>query len=261
MATNGSSEYAIELKKIEKIFPNGFKALKEIDLQVKPGEFISLIGLSGSGKSTLLRMINRLLDPSSGEVFLEGKNITKIKGDKLRRERRRVGMIFQQHNLVKRSSVLVNVLSGALGGMPTWRSFFKSFPRQIVEKAYVNLDRVGIAERALNRATALSGGQQQRVAIARALMQDPTIMLADEPVASLDPATSHSVMKYLRMVNERDGLTILCSIHFLSLAREYSTRVIAMKDGEIVFDGPPTEIDDNRFKAIYGEEAVEVEIH
>lgn len=253
-------QYIIQLMNVTKRFPNGFVALKNVDLNVKPGEFISVIGLSGSGKSTMLRMINRLLDPTEGTIFLEGDNITHSRGDKLRKYRRRVGMIFQQHNLVKRANVLTNVLTGALGSQPGWRAIFNSFPQDIVMRAYENLDRVGIADRALNRATALSGGQQQRVAIARALMQQPSIMLADEPVASLDPATSHSVMKYLRMVNQRDGLTILCSIHFLSLAREYSTRVIAMKDGEIVYDGPPSDIDENRFKQIYGQDAVEVEI-
>jgi phosphonate transport system ATP-binding protein len=169
-------------------------------------------------------------------------------------------MIFQQFNLVTRSSVMTNVLSGRLGYVnPMW-SLVNRFPPEDVEAALKNLARVGIEDKADSRADALSGGQQQRVAIARALMQDPKMMLADEPVASLDPATSHSVLKYLEQLNKQDGLMVLCSLHFLSLARTYADRIIALKDGQLVFDGLPAEIDDNRFRSIYGEDAVQVEI-
>ena len=245
---------------LQKKFPNDYVALKNVNLNVKKGEFIAVIGLSGSGKSTMLRMINRLINPTKGQIHILGEDITNYSGKKLRNIRSKVGMIFQQHNLIKRASVLTNVLTGQLGSIQTYRSLLNSFPNKAYELAYENLRRVGIEEKALNRATELSGGQQQRVAIARALMQNPLIMLADEPVASLDPATSHSVMKYLKDINQNDDVTILTSLHFLSLAREYSSRVIAMKAGEIVFDGLPSEIDNDRFKAIYGEDSTEVEI-
>jgi phosphonate transport system ATP-binding protein len=169
-------------------------------------------------------------------------------------------MIFQQFNLVRRASVLTNVVSGRLGYLPTWRVVLGRFPPDVRDRAALNLGRVGILEKARARADALSGGQQQRVGIARALMQEPELVLADEPVASLDPATSHSVMRYLEEINRKDGITVICALHFLSLARRYGTRVVALKDGRIVFDGPPAEIDETRFKEIYGEDAVEVEI-
>ena len=169
-------------------------------------------------------------------------------------------MIFQQFNLVKRASVFSNVLAGKLGGRPVWRTIFYRPTRDEVREAFENLGRVGIVDKAYARADALSGGQQQRVGIARALMQEPQLMLADEPVASLDPATSHSVMKYLEDINKKDGITVICSLHFLSLARRYGTRVIALKDGRVAFDGLPRDIDERRFRDIYGEDAVEVEI-
>jgi phosphonate transport system ATP-binding protein len=216
--------------------------------------------LSGSGKSTLLRCINRLIDPTEGRIVWNGVDITAASDDELRQIRRRIGMIFQQFNLVKRSSVITNVMSGRLGYLNPLFSLANYFPRSERDRALAALERVGIAEKANNRASSLSGGQQQRVGIARVLMQEPELILADEPVASLDPATSHSVMKYLQLLNKEDGLTILCSLHFLSLARAYADRVIALKDGILEFDGLPSEIDNDRFKQIYGEDAVEVEI-
>jgi phosphonate transport system ATP-binding protein len=249
------------IENLTKIYDNGFKALDNLSLEIPDGQFVSIIGLSGSGKSTLLRCINRLIDPTYGRITWNGLDITAATDDELRNIRRRIGMIFQQFNLVKRSSVLTNVLSGRLGYMSPMLSLINYFPAREKERAMAALARVGIAEKANNRASALSGGQQQRVGIARALMQEPEMMLADEPVASLDPATSHSVMKYLELLNKEDGMTILCSLHFLSLARAYSDRVIALKDGKLEFDGLPRDIDDDRFRLIYGEEAVEVEIH
>jgi len=195
-----------------------------------------------------------------GTVTFDGADVTKARGAELRRIRRRIGMIFQQFNLVKRSSVYSNVIAGRLGYRSTWRTIASRPDRDDVALAFENLGRVGIPEKAFGRADALSGGQQQRVGIARALMQRPELMLADEPVASLDPATSHSVMKYLEEINKKDGITVICSLHFLSLARRYGTRVIALKDGKIAFDGKPADIDERRFKEIYGEDAVEVEI-
>jgi phosphonate transport system ATP-binding protein len=251
----------VSIKDLVKIYPpSGTRALDGISLDFHKGEFVVLIGLSGSGKSTLLRCINRLVDPTSGTVTFDGIDVTRAKGAELRRIRRRIGMIFQQFNLVKRSSVFTNVLAGRLGYRATWRTIAGRPTRDDVALAFENLGRVGIVEKAFGRADALSGGQQQRVGIARALMQRPELMLADEPVASLDPATSHSVMKYLEEINKKDGITVICSLHFLSLARRYGTRVIALKSGKVAFDGKPADIDDRRFKEIYGEDAVEVEI-
>ena len=250
----------LQLKDLTKVYRGGTRALDGISLDVANGEFVVLIGLSGSGKSTLLRCINRLIDPTSGSVIFEGTDVTRARGAELRRVRRRIGMIFQQFNLVKRSSVFSNVLAGKLGTRPTWRTIIYRPARDEVREAFENLGRVGIVDKAYQRADALSGGQQQRVGIARALMQQPQLMLADEPVASLDPATSHSVMKYLEEINKKDGITVICSLHFLSLARRYGTRVIALKGGKVEFDGLPRDIDDRRFKEIYGEDAVEVEI-
>jgi phosphonate transport system ATP-binding protein len=250
----------LRIEHLVKVYPNGTRALDDVSLDVDRGEFVVLIGLSGSGKSTLLRCINRLVEPTSGRILFDGVDMTRVSGGELRRMRRRIGMIFQQFNLVKRSSVFANVLSGRLGSRPLWRTIAMRPTTDDVALAFDNLGRVGIVGKAYSRADALSGGQQQRVGIARALMQRPDVMLADEPVASLDPATSHSVMKYLEEINRKDGITVLCSLHFLSLARRYGTRVIALKDGRVAFDGKPVDIDERRFKEIYGEDAVEVEI-
>jgi len=249
------------IENLTKVYENGFVALKNFSLEIPDGQFVSIIGLSGSGKSTLLRCINRLIDPTEGRIIWNGLDITAASDDELRQIRRRIGMIFQQFNLVKRSSVLTNVMAGRLGYINPALSLVNYFPRSERDRAFAALQRVGISEKAFSRASALSGGQQQRVGIARTLMQNPEMILADEPVASLDPATSHSVMKYLQLLNKEDGLSVLCSLHFLSLARAYADRVIALKDGVLEFDGLPSEIDNDRFKMIYGEDAVEVEIH
>lgn len=250
----------LEVQHLTKIYEDGTLALDGVSFTVEDGEFLVIIGLSGSGKSTLLRCINRLVEPTSGRVVWNGLNVTAASQEELRKIRRQIGMIFQQFNLVKRSSVLTNVLSGRLGYVNPWLSLAHQFPRAERERAMRNLELVGIADKAKNRADELSGGQQQRVGIARALMQEPKLMLADEPVASLDPATSHSVLKYIEQLNQEQGVTVLCSLHFLSLARRYGTRIIALKDGHIVFDGRPAGIDERRFKEIYGEEAIEVEV-
>jgi phosphonate transport system ATP-binding protein len=250
----------LEIRNLTKIYPNGTVALDTVNLTVRDGEFVVVLGLSGSGKSTLLRCINRLVEPTSGTILLDGRDVTAASEAEIRRIRRSIGMIFQQFNLVKRGTVLMNVLSGRLGYVNTVGPLVYRFPAADIERAMHNLERVGIADRARQRADTLSGGQQQRVAIARALMQEPTLMLADEPVASLDPATSHSVLRYVEEINRDQGITVLCSLHFLSLARRYATRIIALKAGKLVFDGLPSEIDDARFKAIYGEDAIQVEI-
>jgi phosphonate transport system ATP-binding protein len=249
----------LTIERLVKDYSGGTRGLDNVSLEVRDGEFVVLIGLSGSGKSTLLRCINRLVEPTSGRIMLDGVNITAAPDHEMRKIRRNIGMIFQQFNLVRRSSVLTNVLTGRLGYVSQWRSVLAHFGEEDYKRALINLDRVGLRERAHQRADRLSGGQQQRVAIARALMQEPKIMLADEPVASLDPATSHSVLKYLQQIN-REGMTVVCSLHFLSLARAYGTRVIALKSGRLMFDGRPSDINEQRFREIYGEDAVEVEI-
>ncbi len=245
----------LRVENLTKIFPDGTEAVRNVSFTVQDGEFLAIIGLSGSGKSTLLRCINRLIDPTEGRVTWDGVDITAAQGKELRHIRRKIGMIFQQFNLVKRSSVMVNVLSGRLGYANPWTSLFHRFSSQDRQRAVSALDRVGIAEKAHNRADQLSGGQQQRVGIARALMQEPRIMLADEPVASLDPVLAHSILQYLELLNQQDGITVLCSLHFLDLVQRYATRVIGLKDGELVFDGLPSELTRERFKEVYGEEA------
>jgi len=248
------------IEHLTKVYPNGVVALRDINLTVRDGEFLVLVGLSGSGKSTLMRCINRLVEPTEGRIILDGVDITAASPEELRVIRRHIVMIFQQFNLVKRVSVMTNVLSGRLGSTPPAWALLNRFRSEDYQDAMRNLERVGIADKANARADTLSGGQQQRVGIARALMQNPRLMLADEPVASLDPATSHSVLRYLEEINRQDGITVICALHFLSLARRYGTRVVALKAGQIVFDGLPGDIDHERFKAIYGEDAIEVEI-
>ncbi|HEV8638846.1 MAG TPA: phosphonate ABC transporter ATP-binding protein [Chloroflexota bacterium] len=250
----------LRIEHLTKVYPNGTRALDDLSLAVRDGEFLVVVGLSGSGKSTLLRCVNRLIEPTAGRIWLDDLEITGASAAALRRIRLQIGMIFQQFNLVRRQSVLTNVLSGRLGYVGTLPSLLGRFPGADLERARHNLARVGILEKARQRADTLSGGQQQRVAVARALMQEPKLMLADEPVASLDPATSHSVMRYLEEINREDGITVIANLHFLSLARRYATRVVALNAGRVVFDGLPTEIDEARFREIYGQDAVEVEI-
>jgi phosphonate transport system ATP-binding protein len=251
----------IRVEHLTKIYERGeVLALNDVSFTVKRGEFLVLLGLSGSGKSTLLRCINRLIEPTAGTIVFDGIDVTRASSRQLRQLRRRMAMIFQQFNLVKRSTVLTNVLSGRLGYVSPGASAIHKFSKKDINMAMADLDRVGIPEQAYKRADELSGGQQQRVGIARALMQQPDLLMADEPVSALDPATSHSVMQHLETMNREDGVTVIASLHFLSLARRYGTRILALKDGEIVFEGLPTEIDEAKFKEIYGEEAEEVEV-
>jgi len=251
----------LEIRNLSKEYADGTRALDNVSFTVEDGEFLVIIGLSGSGKSTLLRCINRLIDPTAGQIILDGVDITAASSAELRRIRRDIGMIFQHFNLVKRSTVMRNVMAGRLGYVNPWLSLLGIFPPEDRRRARDALELVGISEKANNRADALSGGQQQRVGIARALMQEPKLLLADEPVSALDPATSHSVLKYIEQINQQRGVTVLCSLHFLSLARTYATRIIALKDGNMMFDGLPSEIDEKRFKEIYGEDAVRVEVN
>jgi len=254
-------EDLIRIDRLTKIYERGeVLALNDISCTVKRGEFLVLLGLSGSGKSTLLRCINRLIEPTAGTILFDGNDVTKASSRQLRHLRRRMAMIFQQFNLVKRSTVLTNVLSGRLGYASPAATAVHKFSKEDVALAMANLERVGIPEQAYKRADELSGGQQQRVGIARALMQQPDLLMADEPVSALDPATAHSIMQYLEQMNQEDGVTVVTSLHFLSLARRYGTRILALKGGEIVFEGSPAEIDKDKFKEIYGEDAEEVEV-
>ncbi|WP_141336607.1 phosphonate ABC transporter ATP-binding protein [Paenibacillus sp. tmac-D7] len=242
----------IEFKNVSKVYPNGTVGLKNINLNMKKGEFIVIVGLSGAGKSTLLRSINRLHEITDGQIVIDGHSITAASGTQLRRLRRDIGMIFQSFNLVKRSSVLRNVLSGRVGYHSTLRTLLGLFPKQDVELALNALSRVNILDKAYSRADELSGGQQQRVSIARALAQEAKIILADEPVASLDPLTTRQVMDDLKRINQELGITTVVNLHFIDLAREYATRIIGLRAGEVVFDGPVAEATDEKFSEIYG---------
>ncbi len=245
----------LRIEHLTKVYEDGTVALKDVSFTVPDGEFMAVIGLSGSGKSTLLRCINRLIEPTEGDIWWNNVHLSHVTGEELRRARRKIGMIFQHFNLVDRSTVMTNVLSGRLGYVNPMASIMGRFPEADIKRAYASLQRVGIRDKADNRADELSGGQRQRVGIARALMQEPELLLADEPVASLDPALAHSIMRHLQQINREDGIMVLCSLHFLDLVQQYSTRAIALNEGKLVFDGTPNEIDDARFIEIYGQEA------
>jgi len=249
------TEPAVRIEGLGMVYPDGVRALDGVTMEVREGEFLAVLGLSGSGKTTLLRCINRLIDPTEGKIWIFDQEVTALKGAELRALRRRVAMIFQQFNLVKRHTVLANVLSGALGRSSLVPSLLMTFPADERQQALAALDRVGLADRITSRADALSGGQQQRVAIARALMQEPQLILADEPVASLDPALRHSVMRHIEALNREEGLTVLCSLHDIDLVARYATRLVALRDGRLVWEGPPSGFGKETFREIYGEEA------
>ncbi len=232
-------------------YPGGLTALKDVTLSIEKGEFVVIVGLSGAGKSTMLRAVNGLV-PVSGSVLVDGREVVGASRTELRKIRSDVGMIFQTFNLVNRSLVINNALMGRLAQVPRWRSFTGLWPVEDKEIALQSLERVDIVEKAYVRASDLSGGQQQRVGIARALAQEPNIILADEPVASLDPVTSHLVMRDLQRINRELGITTLINLHFLDLARHYGRRLIGLNDGRVVFDGDISEVDDEVFRGIYG---------
>ncbi len=233
------------------------RAVDAVTLDVPKGQMLGVIGRSGAGKSTLLRMLNRLAEPSAGRIVFDGVDVTKLKGFELRRWRSRCAMIFQQFNLVPRLDVLTNVLLGRLNGHGFVASMLASFPAQERADAIRALDRLDMTPQALQRADTLSGGQQQRVAIARALMQRPDVLLADEPIASLDPRSAGIVMDALRRINKEDGLTVVCNLHTLDTARTYCDRVVAMLAGKVVFDGHPQELTEATVRRVYGVEANE----
>lgn len=251
----------LEIRNLTKIYKDGTVALRNVSFEVKDGEFLIIIGLSGSGKSTLLRCINRLIDPTEGEIIWDGVDLAQLEGEELRKARRKIGMVFQHFNLVKRSSVITNVLAGRLGYTSSRQSLFGRFSKEDHKKARESLERLGITDQAHKRADELSGGQQQRVGVARALMQEPSMILADEPVASLDPVLAHSILQHLEMLNQEDNISIICSLHYLDLVQRYSTSVIGLSKGEIVYKGSKKDIQamtDTEFKDIYGEEAERV---
>ncbi|CDN37180.1 phosphonate ABC transporter ATP-binding protein [Bacillus thuringiensis] len=250
----------IEFRNVSKVYPNGTKGLNNINLKIQKGEFVVMVGLSGAGKSTLLRSVNRLHEITEGEIIIEGESITAAKGKELRRMRRDIGMIFQSFNLVKRSTVLKNVLAGRIGYHSTLRTTLGLFPKEDVELAFQALKIVNILKKAYARADELSGGQQQRVSIARALAQEAKIILADEPVASLDPLTTKQVLNDLKKINEDFGITTIVNLHSIDLARQYATRIIGLHAGEIVFDGSVEEATDEKFAEIYGDVAQKNEL-
>ena len=240
----------ISIRGLGKTYTGGVRALNEISIDVLPGEFLVILGPSGAGKSTLLRCINRLVDPSEGQILHNGVEITGHRGD-LRAIRRQFGMVFQQFNLVKRLSVLTNVLTGRLGYHSAWRSLVYSFSEADKRIAIECLARVNMEHKAFQRADTLSGGEQQRVAIARALAQQPTVILADEPVASLDPKIARQVLSYLREAAQELGITVLCNLHQVDYAREFSERLVGMSRGAVVFEGAPSALTDDILHRIY----------
>ena len=243
----------LELKGVSKTYPGGVQALSNVSFGVPAGQFLVILGPSGAGKSTLMRCVNRLVDPSAGQIIFEGREITG-KGRDLRAIRRQFGMVFQQFNLVKRLSVLTNVLTGRLGYRSVWRSLAYSFPEDDKRIAVECLARVNMEHKAFQRADTLSGGEQQRVAIARALAQQPKLILADEPVASLDPKIARQVLTYLRQVAKQLGITVLCNLHQVDYAREFAERIVGMSRGAVVFDGPADELTEQVIRKIYYEQ-------
>lgn len=240
----------IRIENVSKTYDNGVKALKNINLEVKKGEYVAILGLSGAGKSTLLRCINTIVNPTEGNIYFDGVNnesltfdnsdnsvdITQLKGKQLRQLRTQIGMIFQSFNIVKRMSVLQNVLSGRVAYHPTWKTILGLFPEEDKQIAYQALSKVDILDKTFSRASQLSGGQMQRVAIARSIAQQAKILLADEPVASLDPITTFEVMAYIKKLNVEDGITVIANLHHVDLALNYATRIVGVKAGEIVYD-------------------------
>lgn len=250
----------IKFDNVNKVYSNGLHALKNVSLEIKQGEFVAIIGLSGAGKSTLLRTINRMHDISEGSLTVNGQEVNDLSGKDLRKFRRKVGMVFQSFNLVTRTTVINNVLTSRVPDMPLWKSIIGLYSKEDKVIALEALDKVGILDKAYVRADQLSGGQQQRVALARTLAQKPEIILADEPVAALDPITAKQVMDDFKKINKELNMSVLINIHHVDLALKYADRVIGIKAGEIVYDGPATKVDSEVLKQIYGRELVADEV-
>lgn len=239
---------------LTKTYRTGDRALSDVSFEVEKGQVVGLIGPSGAGKSTLIRCVNRLVQPSSGAVRLNGEDLTKLGTGDLRKARRRIGMIFQEYALVERLTVMENVLSGRLGYVPFWRSFTRRFPPADIQRAFRLLDRVGLLAHADKRADALSGGQRQRVGIARALAQEPELLLIDEPTASLDPRTSRQIMRLIVEICRESGLPAIINIHDVVLAQQFTDRIIGLQAGRVVFDGAPAALTEEALTRIYGAE-------
>ena len=241
----------IEFQHVSKTYPNGVKGLKDVNLSIGQGEFVAIIGLSGAGKSTLIRTINRMIDITEGTLTVDGVDVMSLRGKALRRFRRKIGMIFQSFNLITRSTALKNVLTSQVPDMNFFRVLLGIFTKEQKLRALEALDKVGILDKAYTRCDQLSGGQQQRVALARTLNQNPTIILADEPVAALDPVTAHQVMSYFKRINEEMNISVLINIHHVDLALKYATRVIGIRAGELVYDGPTANVTQEILDSIY----------
>ncbi len=250
----------LRIEDLSKKYPTGDEALNDVKLEVPKGQVMALIGPSGAGKSTLIRCVNRLVEPTKGKVFLGDLELTKLSRWKLRQARRRMGMIFQEYALVERLTVMENVLSGRLGYVGFWRSWFRRFPGDDIREAYRLLDRVGLMDMADKRADELSGGQRQRVGICRALIQNPDLLLVDEPTASLDPKTSRQIMRLINELCEERGLAAIINIHDVLLAQMFSKRIVGLEQGSIVYDGPPEDLTPEVLTRIYGEENWEATI-
>lgn len=250
----------LRLNQLTKTYKTGDKALKGITLDVPKGQFLALIGPSGAGKSTMIRCINRLVEPTEGAVLLDDVDLTKLGSAALRRARREMGMIFQEYALVERLTVMENVLSGRLGYVGFWRSFLRRYPQSDIDEAFRLLDRVGLLHMADKRADELSGGQRQRVGICRALIQNPKLLLVDEPTASLDPKTSRQIMRLITELCRERGLAAIINIHDVALAQMFVPRIVGLRFGEIVFDGPPDGLTSDKLTEIYGEEDWEATI-
>ena len=244
----------LEIKQLVKKYHTGDLAINGVDLKVEKGQVMALIGPSGAGKSTLIRCVNRLENPTSGEIWLNGENIVKMRSGKLRRARRNMGMIFQEYALVERLTVMENVLSGRLGYVGFWRSFLRKFPQSDINAAFGLLEKVGLDTMVNKRADELSGGQRQRVGIARALIQKPEILLVDEPTASLDPKTSRQIMRLITELCEENQLAAIINIHDVALAQMYAERIVGLREGSIVYDGPPDDLKPDVLTEIYGKE-------
>ena len=250
----------IEFKNVGKTYPNGVVALKNVSLKIEPGQFVAIIGLSGAGKSTLIRLVNKMTDVTEGSIVVEDLNIPSLKGKALRHYRRKVGMVFQSFNLINRTTVINNVLAARVPDINPIASTLGIFSKADKLIALEALHKVGILEKAYIRADQLSGGQQQRVALARTLAQNPSIILADEPVASLDPITANQIMSDFERINKEEDITILVNMHHVDLALKYASRVIGINDGEIVYDGSTSDVTENILKTIYGRELTDEDI-
>jgi len=250
----------IKFNNVSKTYPNGVQALVDVNLEIEQGEFVAIIGLSGAGKSTLIRTVNKMIDITSGKLVVNDIDVSELEGKKLRKFRRKIGMVFQSFNLVNRTTVIKNVLASRVADMSLFKSILGLYSRQDKIKALEALDKVGILEKAYIRADQLSGGQQQRVALARTLAQDPEIILADEPVASLDPVMAAVVMEDFQRINEEFNITIIINIHHVDLALKYAQRIIGIQAGKIVYDGSVANIDNDTLKKIYGRELSEDEL-